>query len=178
EARAELLHLAAVLEQLGLELAVLRLERGLRVLRLAQLLLRFRELLALLLERRLDLLELLLLREVGLAQVQELGLAAAALRRHLGLRTRALELVLELADLSLELADLAQRLAVVHAGLLGLGVLRELVEPEVDRGLRAGRTLGARVVGHAAERGVLDPRRGERRCLDRYAFDGSGSCRL
>ena len=61
-----------------------------------------------------------------------------------GRRARTLELVLELRDLALELADLAQRLAIVDARLLGLCILRELVEAEIDRRLRARRDARAR----------------------------------
>ena len=123
----------AGLEQPLLELAVLRLERGLCVLRLLDARGHVRELLGLRVEVAAELLELLVLGEVLLAQVQELVLASTALGGGLGGSPGALELVLELRDLALELTDLAQRLAVVHARLLAIGVLRHRVEAEVDR---------------------------------------------
>ena len=144
EARGEVFLLAAVLEDALLELAVLALERRLRVLRLAQLLLGLGELLRLLLDGDLDLLELLVLGDVLLAQVQELTLATAALGGGVRGGARALELGLELGDLPLELADLAERLAIVEAGLLALGAFCDHVEPEVDRRMSATGRVRAR----------------------------------
>src|SRR6185436_13118211 len=79
-----------------------------------------------------------------LAQVAELALASRPAA--LGPRAaRPLELGLELRDLPLELADLAQRAAVEHPGLVLLGLLRHLVEPEVDdRRLRRQRRIDHR----------------------------------
>ena len=111
--------------------------------RLAHLLGRLGELAIAVREVGLDLLELLVLREHRFAEVEELGLAAA-LRRGLAGGARAFELDLELRDLAFELADLAQRASIVDPRLLGLRVLRDDIESEIDRRMRSAATARRR----------------------------------
>src|SRR3569623_2051529 len=140
----ERLRLRSLVRSLLLEVAMLCVEGRPGGLRLLQELGRLGERALAVREVGLDLLELLVLREHRLAEVEELRLAPA-LRGGVAGGARAFEIGLALRDLALELADLAQRAAVVHAGMLAARVLGDDIEAEVDRGVRAAAAACVRV---------------------------------
>src|SRR5439155_17673241 len=114
--------LGSLVAEPPLELGLLGLERLLGARGLRELFAHILELARLRRRIVLDLPEVLVALGDRLAQVQEFLLAARALRRGVGRLARAVELGLELRDLAIELFDLAERLAVVDARLIAVGL--------------------------------------------------------
>src|SRR5207249_1755759 len=126
-ARLELGLLARAIKDPLLELGILDLERLLRVLGLLELLGGVGDLFVSRRDLVVGLLELLVPGDDRLAQVHELFLATRTLTGGVRGGSCAIELGLELRDLTLELADFAQRAAIVHAGLVALGIAGDRV---------------------------------------------------